>query len=108
MSTHYILVTVHTADDVTDKAIIDEILSDLESCEGDLSIQADSTAVALPNFADDLQTLHKSTQDATAAIECAAALTNFTDWLMKAANVQEVEVNMFEETNLNRFNYIQP
>lgn len=50
MSTHYILVTVYTADDVTDKAIIDEILSDLSSCEGDLSIQAESTAVVLPNI----------------------------------------------------------
>lgn len=108
MSTHYILVTVHTADDVTDKSIIDEILSDLGSCEGDLSIQADSTAVVLPHFAEDLQTLHASTQDATDQIECVAALANFADWLMKAANVQEIEVDECGKTNLDRFNLIQP
>lgn len=97
----YFLVEVDNSCGLTSRQIKDELQSNLES------VGATASAAYLPHFAEDLRTLHTASQDTTEAIECAAALANFTLTLMNAANVERPTVKESGTTNLDRFNLTQ-
>lgn len=107
---HYFLVALETKDGPTSPNSSDglqnEIFSNLQSVESEFDI-TDATVTALPELAEDLKTLQRSTQDATPAIECVAALANFSHDLLHAigedphADLDDADLN--GETNLDKF-----
>lgn len=100
--TVFLLVRVET--DSEPFAIVNEVLSNLESAVDDYGIDGNIRVMNIPDFAEDIIMLHTSSQDSTAAIECAAALANWTNDLAALANVVLPEVDSDGETNLDKFN----
>jgi len=102
--THYILVKVDTPATTKSQALVNEILSNLESVvnEPETEISGNILVVSVPGFDQDLLTLYRSTQDQTSAMECAAALANFSGDLLEVLDVLLPDVP-YGETDLSGF-----
>lgn len=103
--TEYLIVRVQVTSrrEETITKVRDEILSNLESVVNDIDITDDIGVFPVKDFANNLRTLYRAANDTTPAIECAAALNNFTGHLLEVLDLDLPIVDTEGETNLDYF-----